>query len=142
MGSRAAGTYHPVVPTLAFQIFDSYPRSAKTVLPNSPLFTVCSYTFDDIDLDQLLEHYPKTDMDQLARKHVLFDQVIAQKILADFAMKRADTLDLLIHCTLGASRSPAVAVALNEIFGLGQIDLKERYPAYNHFVYRLLKETI
>lgn len=142
MGSRTANTYLPVVPTLAFQIFDSYPGSPKITLRNSPLFTVCSYTFDDIDLDQLLKHYPETDLNKLAQKHVLFNRTLAQEILDDFTIQKIDNLDFLIHCTLGASRSPAVAIALNEIFNLGQQNLKERHPAYNHFVYRILKETI
>ncbi len=141
-GNRTASTYLPVVPTLALQIFDSYPGSPKTTLRDSPLFTICSYTFDDIDSDQLLEHYPQTDVNKLVERHVLFNKPLAQEILNDFTTKRVNNLDLLIHCTLGASRSPAVAIALNEIFNLGQQNLKEQYPAYNHFVYRLLKETI
>ncbi len=141
MGYRTASEYHPLVPTLAIQIFDSYPNSPKVNLKDSPLFTTCRYTFDDIDLDQLLNHYPNTNVEELAKRHTLFSKSLAKTILNDFNKNKAANIDLLVHCLLGASRSPAVAIALNEIFELGQRGLKEHYPSYNHFVYRILKET-
>ena len=146
MGYRRAIQYTPKVPTLVIRILDSYPESdnsSSLKLQDSSFFRTLGYVFDDQDVDRLLEHYPDYDLEKLAKKNVLFNNELAKKILSDFEKLRNGCLDLLVHCTLGGSRSPAVAIALNEIFDLGHDsdELKKRYSAYNQFVYRLLIEA-
>ena len=136
----------PEVPTLVIRIFDSYPdclNSPNKKLKDSPLYTILNYTFDDQDVDTLLEHEPDYYLDELAQNHVLLNEDLAKKMLNDFERSKNGCLDLIIHCTLGGSRSPAVAIALNEIFALGYDTdkLKEKHSIYNKFVYRLLKEA-
>jgi predicted protein tyrosine phosphatase len=66
----------------------------------------------------------------------------ANTILDDFERYRNSTELLFVHCALSGSRSPAVAIALNDVHGLGHDSeaMKEEYR-YNPFVYRLLIET-
>lgn len=146
MGYRQAIRYVPRVPTVAIRIFDSYPdslNSPRLELQDSPFFRTLGYVFDDQDSDWILQRYPAYDLKGVAIRNVLFDEMLARKMLEDFAGLKDGCLDLLVHCTIGACRSPAVAMALNEVFELGQDSqaLKDRYPTYNRFVYRLLKEA-
>ncbi len=146
MGYRRAIQYTPKVQTLAIRIFDSYPgsdNSSSLKLQDSSFFRILGYVFDDQDVDRLLEHYPDYDLEGLTKRNLLFNDELAKKILSDFQRLRDGCLDLLVHCTLGGSRSPAVGIALNEIFDLGYDsgELKERFSVYNRFVYRLLKEA-
>lgn len=143
MSQRQAVYHLPAVPTTALRIFDSYPGSLKLPLVDSPFYSVQEYVFDDQDLDSLQTYYPHLDFAFLARQHVFFDDELAQKILVDFDKLRGSCIDLLVHCTLGGGRSPAVALALNDIFNLGynSEEIKKKYQAYNPFVYRLLMEN-
>ncbi|MFA5888017.1 MAG: hypothetical protein WC852_04885 [Candidatus Nanoarchaeia archaeon] len=147
IGYRQAAKHKPSVPTLAIRIFDSYPdsdNSPKILLRDSSLYTICPYTFDDINLDTLLRDYPETDVFELRQKHIPFNENIAKQIITDFENNRKEKLELLVHCTLGASRSPAVAIALNEIFNLGNNTdkMKARYSAFNTYIYRLMLEAV
>ncbi len=145
MGHRRAARYVPKVPTLAIRIFDSHPVSSNRPslqLKDSSLYTICGYTFDDTDLDAILWCEPDIDVQELYKRDVILDRKLARGILNDFVTLSVGCKGLLVHCALGASRSPAVAMALNEIFGLGydtEAMKKERFT-YNRHVYRLLVE--
>jgi hypothetical protein len=73
-------------------------------------------------------------------RDALFNNQLAQKIISDFDTYKNQTDHLLVHCSAGQNRSPAVAMALNDIFNLGNNSekLKEKYPRYNKFVYETL----
>ncbi len=103
-------------------------------LVSSPNYVhAASYIFDDIDL----AYNPYGD------KGLLFDEGIAKKILDDFKEKGLACDTLMVHCTKGQNRSPAVAIALNEIFGLGNdsVMLKDKYDGLTRHVYDVLIRT-
>ena len=145
MSCVAAAAHVPQVPTLAFRIRSSHHDQLPPIrLRRSPHYTICRYVFDDQDVDILQRWDPSVTPEELGKRHRLFDGEIAERMLRDFERLRTGNLELLVHCTLGASRSPAVAMALNEIFGLGedQQALLDRYGrSYNQYVYRVLQET-
>ncbi|GEM_PF-1690634 len=90
-----------------------------------------SYVFDDIS--QFTD-----DSNELA----LFNDEIAERIITDFDNEGKDCQTLLVHCWAGKSRSPALAIALSEIFHLQtpeQIaDLKKQFSIYNKRVYHTM----
>lgn len=70
----------------------------------------------------------------------LFDDVIAKKILDDYEEVSRDVENIMIHCRLGENRSPAIGIAMNEIYDWKISGLKERFPSYRRFVYdKMLK---
>ncbi len=104
----------------------------KFQLENSPLYVkIVEYVFDDAD--------------DLYRPEgaLMFDEDIADRMLEDFEFHKDDCDSLLVHCSKGQNRSPAVAIALNEIFGLGNDteSIRREYPEYNRLVYSLLKRV-
>ena len=68
---------------------------------------------------------------------ILFDEEIARKIITDFQSQRSGCDSLVINCLAGINRSPAVGIALSEIFRLGQDvnALKEKYDKINSHIY-------
>ena len=94
----------------------------------NPLYTVHRYTFDDIT--------PKWG------KGLLLNQETARAIITDFATGHEHCQELVVHCFRGKNRSPAVAMALVELFGLdADVEaLKRTYDEANLHVYNLLKE--
>ncbi len=124
--------FQPTKPTYAIRIASSenYLFDQKPLV-DSPFYTkIVKYRFDDIE--------PGMRIDGLR-----FTGVIAEQILDDFKPYNDSIEALLVHCMVGESRSPAVAIALNEIFSLGHDGsaLKERYSEMNKFVYRTLIEV-
>lgn len=99
--------------------------------PSKNWIEIFEYHFDDI--------WPGCP-GGISPREVLFNDNLAQRILSDFDKHRHQVEHLLVHCYAGASRSPAVGIALNEIFDLGHNseEMKENYPGYNPFVYEVL----
>lgn len=125
-------TFQPTKPTYAIRITSSqnYPLDQKPLV-DSPFYTkIVKYRFDDIE--------PGLRIDGLR-----FTGAIAERILQDFKPHKDSIEALLVHCTFGENRSPAVAIALNEIYSLGHDTpaLKEQYSRMNKFVYRTLIEV-
>ena len=100
-------------------------------LRDSPLYRTYAYYFDD------------STPDNLAGGSLLFDRDIARKIIEDFSGNKDYCKDLLVHCMMGISRSPAVAIALNKIFNLGHDSdyIKLRFPYFNPWVYDVMIRT-
>ena len=99
-------------------------------LRESPFYTaVHEYIFDDTNSNTLLSG------------KVIFDDGIAKKILTNFQDNRHCSA-LLVHCLVGQSRSPAVAIALNEVFNLGHDPqrMMADYPFFNQEVYKKMLE--
>ena len=71
----------------------------------------------------------------------LFDKNKAIKILEDYDNIKKDVDSVMIHCNRGENRSPAVGIAMNEIYGWGIEGLKEKFPNYRKFVYDILKRV-
>jgi predicted protein tyrosine phosphatase len=45
---------------------------------------------------------------------------------------------LVVHCHVGASRSPGVALGLCDVFGWPTVELERRHPAWNRWVRQVL----
>lgn len=127
MPYRKAIGFKPVNRTYAIRIFsNAHKDEPKRDLIESPLYVkITRYYLDDITSEQ----------ESL--------QGLALKILQDFQSHKDNCDSLLVHCIFGKSRSPAVGIALNEIFKLGNDtrSLKEQYPQYNQYIYNMLKSV-
>ena len=136
-GWEKASEYVPLEPTYAIRILNGPSWDVNKDYPpliESPNYKqIKEYTFDDVDL----EYCPNP------RKDIFIDEKIAGKMLIDFRDGREGCLAFLVHCSRGQNRSPAVAIAFNEIFNLGQDGkvMREIYKARNVYVYEMLIET-
>lgn len=133
MGLIDAVGYKPSKPTYAIKIESGMMRFDYQLQPSS-LYTLQEYIFDDDN--------PRT-YGKLDKNSITFTSDVAHTILQDFIMygKTKDTL--LVYCSRGINRSPAVGIALNEIFQLGSDtpNLKARFPELNEYIYDTLIET-
>ncbi len=130
MGIGEAMEHTPTTSTYAIRIdLPKVPFGEYFCLRTSSLYTIVTYAFDDITPD--------------FGRGKLFDQTMAQELLLDFKNRGLTQDTLLVHCLKGKNRSPAVGIALNEIFGLGQdtAQLKKQYFEANTHVYNTLLET-
>ena len=129
-GLVKAVAYQHTNPTYAIRI-GSKKRNLRLALQESGLYTIVEYFFDDDD---------PTRWGKLSADSITIDETIAGKILSDFEAKGLDKETLLVHCLRGKNRSPAVGMALNEIYGLGQDteELKQAFSEANWYVYEML----
>ncbi len=126
--------FEPEKETYAIRIFGGQHRDlASYRLKESPLFVhVAEYVFDDLESGS-----------PMAPHYVWPTSGIADRIVAYFQAHGLESEVLLAHCLFGRNRAPAVAIALNDTFGLGQDSaaLKRRYPHMNTLVYALMLEA-
>ena len=146
MGYRQACAYTPTVPTLMMRIYDygiEALNSPQNKLLPSTLYITTEYTFDDLDMDSIENNYGNKKAKEIKNRLHPFTPSHAQTILSDIKKNINSVEEIIIHCTHGASRSPAVAIALAEIHPFEQNDyyLKKLYPSYNRYVYRLLQQA-
>lgn len=73
-------------------------------------------------------------------RETMFDDGIASRILDDYE-KVSGVENVMIHCWAGKNRSPAVGIAMNEIYGWGFNDLKKEFPFYTRFIYGKMIEV-
>jgi len=135
-GKWDAQEFQPIKPTYVIRIFSSYSDDLdKKPLADSPFYRrIVEQTFDDI--------WPGSPSVGF-QNPTMFTEEMADSIIRDFSAHK-DSIDaLLVHCSRGKNRSPAVALALNEVFNLGynSQELKKQYPDATWFVYRTLKEV-
>lgn len=132
MSVMDAVEYVPDKPTYAIRIYSSFhPEIMEFPLISDPLYRkIAEYVFDDND-----------KFFQAGR--VTIDSNLARSIVTDFSTYRDKVQALLVHCTMGKNRSPAVAIALNEIFGLGHNTeaLLKKYQACNRSVYAAILDA-
>ena len=125
--------YQPEKPTYVIRIFSSR-LAEREPLKKSPLYhKIAEYVFDDNDtFPFLIESGP-----------VWFDEKIAEAVINDFSEFRTNVEALVVHCGLGANRSPAIAISLNEIFEFGQdsLSLMRQFDQYNRHVYEVMKRV-
>jgi len=134
MNSKDAQDYEPNKLTYAIRIlYGRMPTEFCGKLRDSDLYVIREYKFDDVS--------PSETDDSGVMKTVVLTRDISTDIITDFYRDGRGCSDLLIHCAKGQSRSPAVGIALNEIFYLGNctIDLKNNFPGYNRHVYEMIK---
>jgi len=104
------------------------------------------YFFDDLDL-YLEAKYGKDHLKKIihAENPQIFHKNLALKIISEFdTWKRHESFEeLVVHCYVGAGRSPAIAMALNEIFQLGHQtkDLINLYPEYNEYIFDVMVQV-
>ncbi len=128
--------YVPSNPTYAIRI-ESPPDPKSNIkslavrypLHKSDLYTIVEYNFDDRTPD--------------FGSGKLFDEEIAQLLLTYFKERGLSKETLLVHCTRGENRSPAVGIALNDIFKLGYDtqELKRQYSDATWYVYDVLLDV-
>ena len=150
MGWRQALSFVPQKPTLAIRILDPETTSDNSKnrsqrLQISPRYlAIYSFQFNDIDPRHFLQFAPRerTIYEQLYPEP--FTRKQAADIIAIYPRfsRTYQTMDVLIHCHLGESRSPAVGLALAERYGLldEAFRLREEYPIYNRYVYDTMKD--
>ncbi|MDO8660508.1 MAG: hypothetical protein Q7K43_01340 [Candidatus Woesearchaeota archaeon] len=135
-GQVSALEFVPKIPTYVIRVWSEFQPPAERErysLQSNPNFKVIrEYTFDDISPD-----YPHQDF---SGKGTLFTSSIAERVIKDFEKDHIDCEALLVHCLLGRNRSPAVAIALNKIFKLGNDSekLKGQYKGLNYHIYGVL----
>lgn len=139
---RWAEQFVPNNPTAAIRIGASglsIEQQYEPLVPSSQYIAQFVHIFDDIDWltpDQLDEH-ARQGPDQ-SEDYVFFSLDRSCAVVQDVAeiIKSIDTL--LVHCKYGLSRSPAVAMALNDIFDLGYDKewMTYEFNRYNEPVYK------
>jgi len=135
MSSSDAAAYQPDKPACVIRIFSAYQRGDsfwEEPLAKSEFYkSIETYYFDDI--------WPGIG----SQKEILLDDDLASRIINNFAKNKNGCETLIVHCSRGINRSPAVAIALNEIFGLGHksSELKKKYDESNWYVYNKLIEA-
>jgi predicted protein tyrosine phosphatase len=121
--------YYPPPMTYGIRITPPFERGHVDPLPQADRYHhFVTYEFDDI-------------VPELARSfQILFSEDLAWRILLDFHRHRKDCSTLVTSCLRGQNRSPAVAMALNEVFALGQDQrvLQRVYPELDKRVYHTL----
>jgi len=100
-------------------------------------FTIFNYVFDDVDSEQI--SYPIVGTPNMVTLKGITKE-IADQIKQDFESIMGKVETLIVNCHAGISRSPAVALALNDVYKLNLLDDDEfrcmgRYSSYNKFVY-------
>ncbi len=133
-GWKGARDYRATKPTYAIRIYSAidpfdYPLPFEFPLHDSPLLTIDKYVFDDV--------WPGGFIPAGSR---IFEDTLARRILTDFQNRGRTKEALLVHCSRGMNRSPAVGIALNAIFKLGYDPevLKRQYPHTNRYIYDTL----
>lgn len=123
---EVAREFEPDEPTIAIRIFcpgarktydpkliDPWANCPEAPFDKSKYVAVHEYSFKDVEVGVR----GWEDRDDLADL-LVFTPEIAESILLDFKRSYRPGFSVMAHCYAGASRSVAVAVALNEIFGL------------------------
>jgi predicted protein tyrosine phosphatase len=110
LNRKESAKYTPSKSTYAIRIRDFNGRKRLPRLVDSPLFKeVKIYRFDDADPD--------------SNGRGPLKEGLPEKIITDFQKLKDGCECLMIHCNQGESRSPAVGLALNDIFNLVKIIL-------------------
>lgn len=149
LNAEQARNYEPSDRTYAIRIFNSRKKIEieRARLKNSDFYiAIRNYTFDDISPNSgrglsLVFNFFRYQLYNLeVIERVAFNANIASEMLSDFRIFGRDCSDVLVHCLKGRGRSPAVAMALNDIFGLGEnsSELRRRFPYYNKLVYSIM----
>lgn len=135
---RQAMQFIPEEPTLIIRIHDwetrdyqdargEWDNSPKAPLIESPHWIgVLSYRFSDIDPCTYELYGQKDEADGMRRDfgtaglkgERILGETLASRILKEFSALKDQATSYVFHCNAGASRSPAMALALNEIFDL------------------------
>lgn len=141
MPRDVANNFVPTNPTAFMRIWEtdcvdknawSSMKSIGNNNNNNNLIGLFHYVFDDIDEEEYM----------ISKLQVLkgITEEIADQIKQDFDYIKDKIETLVINCHAGISRSPAVALALNNLYNLNLLDEDEfrcmgKFSNYNRFVY-------
>jgi len=111
-----ARDFLPDVPTLAIRIYDSFPPNdgSQCLQVSNNWSAILEYLFDDIEVSLYPEGYLEKNLPTW--KVNLFDESLAQRLIDDFSSHR-HVNQIMLHCHSGWSRSPAVILGLQKVFG-------------------------
>ena len=144
--AEKASQHNPPRKTYTIRIYSGNPIGGTAYenliyCPNYSFDTIKKYYFDDIkptkeELEERFAEEPGEDLCPITSE-------IAEEILSDFRTHKDSIEELLVHCREGKSRSPAVAIALNDIFNLGENseELRKKFPDMNSFVYETIMKS-
>lgn len=76
------------------------------------------------------------DLESPLEGHILMNVSQSHFILRSIENTSFDII--YIHCAAGVSRSPAVALALNTIYGYTLVNIPQNYKLYNRHIYNIL----
>jgi len=158
--------YVPLNKTYMLRILNEFGHSFIPSLKGENFIEERRYYFDDLwpknwkeyswvkneDWNKMLEierkNYPKMTKESLidyyeSRGHpyrgcTLFDPKKAKKILSDFDKFKNEVDTIVVHCIRGKNRSPAIGIAMNEIYGWEIEGLKKKFPNYRRFIYEIM----
>ena len=132
---KEAQTKLPQEPHAVISIYNSNERYPE--LPeNKNTIGILRLKFDDVDTEEQLRSLEV----QASRPFIMFSEEQAQEIL-NFALYHYKMIKhLIVHCTMGVSRSPGVAAALTNFFG-GDDSHFFRRKSPNRHVYRTILEV-
>jgi predicted protein tyrosine phosphatase len=63
------------------------------------------------------------------------------RAINDFLDKWPDAEKVIVHCNMGVSRSPGVALGLCDVHGWATAALERSYPSWNPFVRQLVRQA-
>lgn len=139
---KAVQTYRPTHSSCLIRIFGNEESYHEYSNLEGSFIKSAVYFFDDVDL-YLEAKYGKEHLKKVISENLqIFHKAIAWQIISEFdAWNQQESFEeLVVHCYVGAGRSPAVAIALNEIFQLGHqtTNLIKLYPEYNEYVFDVM----
>ncbi|MDP3734496.1 MAG: hypothetical protein Q8R37_04665 [Nanoarchaeota archaeon] len=127
LGLADAVNYIPTDLTYAIRIdSELIPFGSDFALQDSDLYTITQYVFDD-----------RTPHEGDGK---LLEEKTASQLIDDFKHRGLHYDTLLVHCIMAKNRSPAVGMALNDIFKIGYnlSELQHKYPDANKYIYETL----
>jgi predicted protein tyrosine phosphatase len=82
--------------------------------------------------------------DDLAESRVASDILFAAdqaRAIAEFMERWPDAVRLVVHCNMGVSRSPGVALGLSDANGWATAELERSHPGWNPLVRNLVRQA-
>jgi predicted protein tyrosine phosphatase len=142
MDYLGAQNHVPKVRTYAIRIL--YPDTSFDYkfgkLADSHLYVRAEvYRFEDSNQKEEILAGEENEEDPREEFALITDE-IARKIILDFKPFRNSIEELLVHCEYGENRSPSVALALNEMFHLGNDpeEIRKSFPELRELVYDVM----
>lgn len=136
LSRTGALNFEPIKLTYAIRIYSSDPSYKPSKLKESRLYSrIVEYVFDVVDDD-----CEDGQISLCATGTVALTEDVAHDLLIDFSKHKEGIEALMVHCSAGKERSPAVAIALNDIFNLGHNseELKTKFFCFDNKTYETL----
>jgi len=135
--------YIPPKNSYGIRILNSHWEAYNPDLPSHDHWLkINEYKFDDIWPRNWKEFHGEDELLNIYGwnhgRSVLFDENLAKKILDDFEEVKSGVENIMIHCVHGANRSPAVGMAMNDIYGWEIEGLEKKFPKYRKYVYEVM----